>query len=318
MKNFNSKVLIWYTTHFACDSRDWDSINKYGNPYHPLWGYYKSSDEDILKKQTDAIIDADKDVIVYDVSASYKLEPKNISKDKVLPVFASMLENQDKSKKQLKYCIIIENYIGNLTYDELYTTIKYVHDNLSDLDCYFKEDGKPFVLVFWDERNQETMTKLKNEFKNMVINQVPWSWEGAEGWLYVEEYPQTLRPDWMPVSPGFDSSLEEIYIVNMSTENKNLDSSTRELFKNCLKVHGNRENYQEIIKNPLFQAKGGRQNGLYYRKQLSRAVENNPEHIFISGWNDWQYQNQIEPAEEYGFQYIEITSEILRKARSQK
>jgi hypothetical protein len=317
MKNFKSKVLIWYTTHFEHDSRDWDSIKRYGNPYHPLWGYYKSGNEDILKKQTDAIRDAGIDVIVYDVSATYKLEPKDIGRDEVLPVFASLLENQDKSKKQLKYCIIIENYIGDLTYDELHLCIKHIYNNLSDSDCYFKENGKPFVLVFWDERNQETMDRLKNEFKDMVINQVPWSWKGNEGWLYVEEYPQTLRSDWMPVSPGFDSSLEEIYIVNMA-ENNNLDNHIRELFKGCLKVHGDRKNNKEIVQNPLFRAKGGRQDGLYYTRQLLRAVENNPEYIFISGWNDWQYQNQIEPAEEYGFKYVEITSEILEKARSQK
>ena len=37
----------------------------------------------------------------------------------------------------------------------------------------------------------------------------------------------------------------------------------------------------------------------------------NPDIIFISGWNDWQYANQIEPAVEYGFQYVDIAARLL-------
>ena len=47
----SSKVILWFTAHYQRYSRDWDLIKKYGNPYHPLWGYYKSDDPEILDKQ---------------------------------------------------------------------------------------------------------------------------------------------------------------------------------------------------------------------------------------------------------------------------
>jgi len=47
----------------------------------------------------------------------------------------------------------------------------------------------------------------------------------------------------------------------------------------------------------------------------AREPQANPEIIFISSWNDWQYGNQIEPAVEYGCKYLDLTAEILGRWR---
>ena len=39
----------------------------------------------------------------------------------------------------------------------------------------------------------------------------------------------------------------------------------------------------------------------------------NPIHLH-SGWNDWQYANQIEPAVEYGCQYVDLAASLLGRA----
>ena len=54
-----------------------------------------------------------------------------------------------------------------------------------------------------------------------------------------------------------------------------------------------------------------RQNGETYVQQLQLAEQNDPEIIFVSGWNDWQYGCQIEPALEYRFFYLDLTSKVL-------
>jgi len=56
-----------------------------------------------------------------------------------------------------------------------------------------------------------------------------------------------------------------------------------------------------------------RENGEYYRKQLQWAKDANPEIIFVSGWNDWQYGTQIEPSIEYECQYLDITADVLER-----
>ncbi len=54
-----------------------------------------------------------------------------------------------------------------------------------------------------------------------------------------------------------------------------------------------------------------REDGAYFRKQFLRAREVNPEIIFISGWNDWQYGSQIEPAKKYKLKYLDLTAQML-------
>lgn len=58
-----------------------------------------------------------------------------------------------------------------------------------------------------------------------------------------------------------------------------------------------------------------REDGAFFERQLLRARAGNPEIIFISGWNDWQYGNQIEPAEEYGCQYVDLAARLLGRER---
>jgi hypothetical protein len=54
-----------------------------------------------------------------------------------------------------------------------------------------------------------------------------------------------------------------------------------------------------------------RENGVYYQKQLRWAKKHDPDIIFVSAWNDWQYGNHIEPAVEYQFQYLDLTAKVL-------
>ena len=54
-----------------------------------------------------------------------------------------------------------------------------------------------------------------------------------------------------------------------------------------------------------------RADGAYYVQQITWAKQCNPDIIFVSGWNDWQYGNQIEPAVEYRFFYLDLTSKVL-------
>ena len=55
VKNQKSTILTWFSTHYQVENRDWELIKKYGNPYHPLWGYYNSDNPDILEDACDCI-----------------------------------------------------------------------------------------------------------------------------------------------------------------------------------------------------------------------------------------------------------------------
>ena len=61
-------------------------------------------------------------------------------------------------------------------------------------------------------------------------------------------------------------------------------------------------------------ARADREDGAYFERQMLRARYADPDIIFISGWNDWQYANHIEPTEEYGFQYVDTAATLLGRA----
>jgi hypothetical protein len=48
----------------------------------------------------------------------------------------------------------------------------------------------------------------------------------------------------------------------------------------------------------------------FFEKQMLRVRAVNPEILFISGWNDWQYGCQIEPAKEYGFKCVDTAARL--------
>jgi Glycosyltransferase WbsX len=49
----------------------------------------------------------------------------------------------------------------------------------------------------------------------------------------------------------------------------------------------------------------------YLAKELKWALDNQPDLIFLSSWNDWAFGNTIEPSDEYGFQCLDLIHEML-------
>jgi hypothetical protein len=57
-----------------------------------------------------------------------------------------------------------------------------------------------------------------------------------------------------------------------------------------------------------------RADGQYFENQLLKAREADPKVILISGWNDWAWCLQIEPAKEYGFKCVDMAARLLGRA----
>ena len=90
----------------------------------------------------------------------------------------------------------------------------------------------------------------------------------------------------MVVCPGYDSYLEEVFLA-------------RKAGNNDLAAVRERASVAD------------REDGAFFERQILRARAADPEIIFISGWNDWQYGNQIEPAQEYGYKYVDLAARLL-------
>jgi hypothetical protein len=286
---FNGTVAIFYIAHFQLVQRDWKSIEEYKGPYHPLLGYYGYKDKSEVLKHLKWLRRAGVDTIIYDVYGFAEWGPMDIEKDRVLKWMMEALEDQEKEARKLKLAIWIEKYDSNPTLEEYRFALKYVRERMANKPYYFRWKNKPMVVTYVNRENP-VLDQLEKETDDFTLSRVR-AYDGKEYWSYVNEWPQPANRGWMPVSPGIDSFLEDAYLAKKKGK-PSLDASKWKRFD--------------------------REDGEYFKKQLRRAREIDPDFIFISGWNDWQYGLEIEPAVEYRFKYVDLAAKMLGREEETK
>ncbi|MHB1484211.1 MAG: glycoside hydrolase family 99-like domain-containing protein [Saccharofermentanales bacterium] len=285
-ERYNGTVAVWYTSHSQTDPRDWNNIKEFDGQFHPLSGYYKSNDISILRKQLHEMRRAGIDLIVYDCYATANWSIDDLPKDETLKLLMNELSNQGAESRKLKLCIWLEKYALIPSFEQYEFALKYVRDNISCNDFYFYYDGKPLVVTYLNGMS-DAIDKLEHGNTFFTLRRIrPYT---SDVWSYIEYYPQMLRKGWMSASPGFNSYLEDAYMQKYFYKNPDPDFAA--------------------IKEKA--PKVDRENGEFYKRQLLWAKKADPKIIFVSGWNDWQYGNHIEPSVEYGYQYVDLTAETL-------
>ncbi|MFC1600909.1 glycoside hydrolase family 99-like domain-containing protein [Candidatus Sumerlaeota bacterium] len=280
---FDGTVAMWFSTHYQIDPREWDTIQELNGPYHPAAGYYRSDDPQILKRQLREMRRAGVDLIVYDAFASLALPLTDFTKDRALAMLVEELAHQQHEARKLQLAIYIEKYDSYPSAEEYEAALTYIRDNLANREFYFKYQGKPLVTSYLDEY-PEHLDEIEWRNDDFTMRRIrPYQ---SDVWSYIHPYPQPLRKDWMVVSPGYDSFMENAYLARMAG-----DADLAQIRKEA--------------------SKADREDGAFFERQLLRARMGNPEIIFISGWNDWQYGNHIEPAEEYGYKYVDLAARLL-------
>ena len=108
-----------------------------------------------------------------------------------------------------------------------------------------------------------------------------------QGWKY---FGPAGDKECMTVNPGANGFMEEAFITKYVNKQPIDDEALRQRGKAAVEQ---------------------RADGKYFENQLLKARQVNPKVIFISGWNDWAWCLQIEPAKEYGFKYVDIAARLL-------
>jgi hypothetical protein len=83
-RRYSGTVAIWHSSHYADDPRDWRNNEEFGGPYHPLLGYYRSDDPEVLDKHLDWMRRAGVDAIVYDAFSKASGQIGNVADDRLL------------------------------------------------------------------------------------------------------------------------------------------------------------------------------------------------------------------------------------------
>ena len=287
-QRFQGTVAVWFSAHYQATRRDWELIEEFGGPHHPLSGYYRSDDPQVLRKQLHWMRRAGIDVIVYDCYGFKDWEPDDQPKDRTLAMLAEELAHQEQETRQLKLVIWLEKYIYNPTLEQYRKALSWVKENLAERDFYFHYDGRPLVVTYHNGPNH-AIDEIEWENNYFTLRRIrPYH---SDVWSYVEHYPQRLGREWMVASPGFDPYLEHAYLAKYVRKEPELDFA---------KIH--REGRQYAAE---------REDGALFQRQLLRVRDGDPRIVFLSGWNDWQYALQVEPAAEYRFKYVDMAARLL-------
>jgi hypothetical protein len=287
VSRYDGNVAVWFSSHYQVDQRDWINIKEFGNPYHPLAGYYRSDDPAVLKRQLHWMRRGGIDTIVYDVFSTGAWNLTDLPKDKALALLLKELSDPEGEGGHFKLIIWLEKYWSMPTAAEYAYAFTYIKEHLANRDLYFKYEGKPLVVPYLNGvlgDLDDTFEKYRGEFAIRYIRPGE-----SDFWSYIEHFPQQIRNGWMCASPGMDAYLENAHV------SRHMKCETSPSLET---IRAKAERIPRL-------------NGATFIQQLQRAKQNNPAIIFISGWNDWQYGCQIEPAVEYRFLYLDIAAKTL-------
>ena len=285
---YQGTVAIWYGSHFEDTAKhDWEPIKEWNGPFHPLLGGYKTSDPEVVRQHLHWLRRAGVDVIFYDVC---RIQPEltllELPKQKTLQRLVDALAHQEKETRRLQLALWLEKWNSNPTAEQYRFGLEYVRETLALNDLYYRLDGKPLVVTYLNGASPE-IDAIDREYAPLLSIRRLSADPNVKGWKY---FGPAGDEECMTVNPGADGFLEEAFIAK---------------YVNKKMVDG--EAYRKRGKAAFEQRAGGK----YFENQLLKARQVDPKLIFISGWNDWAWCLQIEPAKEYGFQYVDLAARLL-------
>lgn len=266
----------------------------------PLYGYYNSSDEWVIRRHMEMLTDAGVDFLVFDVTNTFTYQSVA---ERVMKVI-SELRAEGWDAPQVTF----------YTHSRSIQTIQYLYDTIYATNTYpeswYRVNGKPMMIGYTTAKkdlkeaadrgdtsyNPGDLPQELCDFFYMREARWPYDPVVQNGWPYTEwKYPQPLNTDMVSVSiashPGvpFSFSLTHQGWMNWG---RGYD------VKKKVNVH------DDIYK------------GTFFAAQWERALSLDPRFVFVTGWNEWVSQKNW-----YGGEYTytdNVDMEYSRDAEPMK
>lgn len=268
-------AAIFYFTWLGQHSKQVYDISKIlaADPDNPPWGppgafhfwgephmgYYLSDDEFVIRKHAQMLADAGIDVIVCDVTNAFTYDEVYLT---VCRVFEDVRRHGGRTPQ---IAFLANAHCGPVVqrlYDNFYG--KGLHS-----DLWFRWQGKPLVLAIPED--------ISPEMREFFTVRRSWAWTHPQGWFgdgrdkwpWLDHYPQ--NPGWheSPDKP------EQLAVAVAQHPTTNIGRS----------FHAGKQPPQDQLDTDA---------GLCFAEQWRRALEVDPQVVFITGWNEWVAQRFIQ------------------------
>ena len=251
----------------------------------PLYGYYYSSDEWVMRKHIEQLTNAGIDFLYLDVTNAYTYAHNAVKLMQIIHEYNEMGYNPPK-------LVFYTNTKSIKTMDELYNNV-YMANMYPD--TWFYVDGKPCIVgdstQATSRTDQETLAKL-NEYFTIKESQWPNDYNNPlkdNAWPWMSfSWPQGVHndangnPSAISVSIAQHSgsvcfSDSSLYFTATSESNRGRSYSGGSLAQYRLKYDNNNElSYK----------------GLNFQSQWNVAIKEDVKFVLVTGWNEWVAQRQ--------------------------
>lgn len=250
------------------------------NQFHwwsePLYGYYNSADEWVIRRHMELLTQAGVDFLVFDVTNCFTYY--NVA-SRVMKVITE-LRAEGWDAPQVTY----------MTHSRSIQTIKSLYNDVYKKNLYpeawYRVDGKPMMIGYTDEEDdiKEALSRGEASYKPgdlpqelqdfFYMREVLWPFDNPAGvenaWPYTEwKYPQPVHTDMISVSIATHPALPFSFSL----------------------THEGRMNwgrgYDPRRKKNM---EDGILSGTFFDYQWQTVFKQDPRFVMITGWNEWVAQ----------------------------
>jgi len=240
------------------NSSVWGGVGVYHHWGEPLYGYYFSDDEWVLRRHMKLIMQAGVDFLFFDTTNSFVYEH---NADLVMRV----LKEYHDAGWEVPKVMFYTNSDSGKTVQRIYDAI-YSHGFAKEV--WFELGGKPVIVA-----KEEECSPQMRAFFTIVKSQWPNEPSKKGGWPWMDfDRPQRL----------FDGEKVAKSVMNVSV------AQHPQLRFGDSAMYGERGNrgraFHDGANDP---APGAWKKGLNFQEQWDRAHEAKPDIVLVTGWNEW-------------------------------
>ena len=261
-----------------------------GRPYfwgEPLYGFYSNLDEYVLRKHAELLADADIDVVFFDTTNGTNLFVEG---------YEALLKVWSEAKEQGVDVPKISFILNFGTMEDIHTEIEYLYDNLYSAgrysDLYFIWDGKPMLMAditALDLNNEKD--KEMFDFFTFRDNEATYFADDTsylkDTWGWCSDYPQTK------FGKKLFGGIEQMCVSVAQNANENglnaMNCPNGTVQGRAFAEGDYSYSYSYAGKDIVvdMNTENAYLYGLNFQQQWDYAIEQDPDVIFVTGFNEW-------------------------------
>lgn len=238
----------------------------------PLFGYYVSTDQWVLRKHAEMLADAGVDAVFFDCTNG------DITWVKAYEALMKTWDQAQKDGVNVPKIVFMLPLFGQTepTQNSLRQLYRDVYKPGRYQNLWFYWDGKPCIMGYPDVLTDSKIDREIADFFTFRPGQPEYLGgpQRDDDWGWLEMYPQN---GYVEYAPG------EYEQVPVGVAQNATDSLTPAAMNDTLQVYG-RSYTQRFGMNSRPEAVNC---GLNFQEQWKRALEIDPKMVFVTGWNEW-------------------------------